>query len=273
MISTNFKLLLKCCLNEINKISKPRHKKYDSKVKYSNEYYLTMIIFMLNDVNNWKFLSKLKTYNSEAKYHYKTIYNKFRLWTSLGVFKNAYQNYKTELNSNLLLIDATSINNKYGSENIIINPEYKKKKITKLSLVTNKKGFILSVEPFDIKNKNENYSTSVHDVKMIKKNIDSIKCSDNKSKYYHLLGDKGYITQEKYELNGKKIKIITPDKKNTKNKNSKYENKKLKQRVKIENINCNIKKYERIIMRKDRKLKYFMSFVYIGCLINNITCG
>ena len=40
-------------------------------------------------------------------------------------------------------------------------------------------------------------------------------------------------------------------------------------RVKIENVNCFIKKYERIILRKDIKLKYFMSFVYIGCLINN----
>lgn len=43
----------------------------------------------------------------------------------------------------------------------------KKKKITKLSLITNNKGFIHSISPFDIKN--INYSILVHDVKMIKK--------------------------------------------------------------------------------------------------------
>lgn len=37
------------------------------------------------------------------------------------------------------VIDATSINNKYGSENIVINPEYKKKKETKLLIISNNK--------------------------------------------------------------------------------------------------------------------------------------
>ena len=122
----NYNLLMKYCLNEINKISKPKHKKYKLMTKYSNEYYLKNIFFMLNDVNNWKFLSNLKSHKS--KYHYKTIYNKFCLWVSQDIFKNAFYNYKTTVNTNLLLIDATSINNKYGSENTVINVEYKKKK-------------------------------------------------------------------------------------------------------------------------------------------------
>jgi hypothetical protein len=46
----------------------------------------------------------------------------------------------------------------------------------------------------------------------------------------------------------------------------------MKSRHKIEHVNCNIKKHERLIMRKDRKLKYFMGFVYMGCLLNNINC-
>jgi hypothetical protein len=61
--------------------------------------------------------------------------------------------------------------NKYCSENVVINPKYKKKKVTKLSLVINKNGFIHSVTYFDIKNKNDNYSTAIHDVKMINKNL------------------------------------------------------------------------------------------------------
>ena len=91
----DFNLLMKYCLDEINKKIKPKHPKYKLKVKYSNEYYLTMIFYMLNDINNWKFLSKLKNYSSETKYHYKTIYNKFCLWTRLGIFKDAFNNFKT----------------------------------------------------------------------------------------------------------------------------------------------------------------------------------
>ena len=209
----NNNLIIKLCLNEINKISKPIHSKYNSKIKYTNEYYLTMILFMLNNVNQWSFLVNLKLYKSISPYHYKTIYNKFRLWTSLGIFKNAFENYKTYFSTNLLLIDATSISNKYGSENVVLNVEYKKKKVTKLSLVTNKKGFIHSVLQFDIKNKYKSYSTAIHDVKMIDKHLIDIKNIHNKSKYFYLLADKAYKTKEKKTLSNKNIIIITPDKK------------------------------------------------------------
>ena len=30
----NYNLLIKCCFNEIDKISKPKHEKYNSKIKY-----------------------------------------------------------------------------------------------------------------------------------------------------------------------------------------------------------------------------------------------
>jgi len=266
-------IFFNCCIKEINKVTKEVHIKYKNKIKYTNEYYLNMIFYMLNDVNNWKFLSELKMYKSENKYHYKTIYNKFRLWVSLNVFENAFKNYKTDTHTNLLLIDATSINNKYGSENITLNVEYKKKKVTKLSLITDNNGFIYSITPFDIKSKGKSYYTSVHDVKMIDKSIDTITNINNESKYYHLLADKAYKTKNKYKYQNKNIKIITPDKKNAKkNKNTKFKNKKMKSRHKIEHVNCNIKKHERLIMRKDRKLKYFMGFVYMGCLLNNINC-
>ena len=40
-------------------------------------------------------------------------------------------------------------------------------------------------------------------------------------------------------------------------------------RYKIENCFGLIKQYERIIIRKDRKIKTFMSFIYIVCAIEN----
>jgi hypothetical protein len=47
---------------------------------------------MLNDINRWSFISKLKGYNSKFKYYYKTIYNKFMYWTKNKVFHNAFYN-------------------------------------------------------------------------------------------------------------------------------------------------------------------------------------
>jgi hypothetical protein len=264
------KKLIELYLIEIDKLNQKIDKnRYNT--KYTDLYYLTLILYILNDINNWSFLSKLKEYNSNFKYHYKTVYNKFLYWTKNNVFKNAFYNYHFKQNTNLLLIDATSINNKYGSENVVINPEYRKKKITKLSIVSNKNNFIHSVEVFKIKNENNNYKTAIHDVKMINKSLDKV-IVNNKSKYFNLLGDKVYKTKDNYKLDEKNIKIITPDKSNTINKNTKFKNKKLKKRIRVENVINNIKRYERVKTRKDRNIINYMSWVYISCLINNLKC-
>lgn len=260
--------LKELCLIEIDKLNKNiDSKRY--KVKYSDEYYLNFIFYILNDINRWSFIVNLKDYDSKFKFHYKTIYNKFLFWSKNKVFYNAFYNYYLKKNTNLLLIDATSINNKYGSEYIVINPEYRKKKITKLSVVSNKDNFIHSVEVFEIKNENEKYNTSIHDVKMINKSLDRV-FVNNKSKYFNLLGDKAYKTKENYKLNKKNIKIITPNKSNTINKNTKFKNKKLKKRIKVKNAINNIKRYERVKTRKDRNIITYMSWVYMASLINNL---
>ncbi len=75
---------------------------------------------------------------------------------------------------------------------------------------------------------------------MIKISLSNINVK-NKSKYFNLLGDKAYKTKEIIKLNEKLIKIITPYKKNGKNKNSKSHNEKLKKRRKIENVINNLK--------------------------------
>ena len=263
-----FDKLIDLCLIEINKLNENINRnRY--KVKYSDRYYLNFILLILNDVNNWFFISKLKDYNSNFKYHYKTIYNKFLYWSKKDIFKNAFYNFTFKKHTNLLLIDATSINNKFGSESIVINPEYKKKKITKLSIVSNELNFIHSIEVFDLKTKNENYNTSIHDVKMIEKSLKKIKIKNN-SNYFYLLGDKAYKTKKIFKLNNKIVKIITPDKSNTKNKNSKFKIKKLRKRIKVENVINKIKSYERIKTRKDRNIVTYLSWVYISSLINNL---
>ena len=235
-----------------------------------------MMMYLFNDVNNWKFLKNIDGYGNKIqkelipKYHYKTIENKFNYWTKKGIFKNAFEKYKCFINSNLMIIDSTSMINKYGSENVTINPEYRKKTCTKLSIITNEIGFILAVEPFDINKTLEDGSlTSVHDVKMIENTLNKVNLN-NGSKYYYLVGDKAYKNKYNLKLNNKKVIMITPDKKNSIIKNNIKKTNKLKKRVVVEHCNLEIKRYERCLVRKEKKINNYMSWVYIASLLNNI---
>jgi len=101
---------------------------------------------------------------------------------------------------------------------------------------------------------------------MIKKSLEKVKINNN-SNYFYLLGDKAYKNKETFKLNNK---IVIPDKSNTKNKNSDYIIKKLKKRIKVENVINKIKLFERIKTRKDRNINTYLSWVYILSLINNL---
>ena len=90
------------------------------------------------------------------------------------------------------------MNNIYLTEEIkkykndVINPENKKKKITKLSVIRTKNRFITSIEPFINKQTLKNGSkTSVQDVKMVNKTLENIKCINKKrtkNKNIYVLG-------------------------------------------------------------------------------------
>ncbi len=176
--------------------------------------------------------------------------------------------------NNTQIIDATSCSNKYGSENVTINPEYKKKKVTKVSLLCDENKIITSVSLFNIKTtskkfKNKNIKTFVHDSKTIQQTVNNVNNLINVNK---IIGDGGYKTQDLIKQKDKKITIITPNRKNQKNNlNTNHDNSILKQRYKIENVICSIKmNNERVFLRKDRKIKHFMSWFYIACLDHNI---
>ena len=283
-----------------NKIINDKYKTNKHKKYYSNEYYLINIFEMLNDINKWNSLAKLKTYNpvlinnNKSKSHYDTIRKKFIKWSKDNIFKLAFQeclNLKSINNDIELIIDSTFINNKYGIEDIGLNTDNKKKRASKLSIISDKDKFIYSVINIKInnrinkdefKNKNKNNINKckksknkkkrkgfIHDVKTIQSTLDCINTKYN-FKNITLLGDKGYINKnENYYFNGKKIYLITYKKKNQKSNNNEDENK-LKKRIYVENPIGLIKKNERIMTRKDHKIKSYMGFVYLGCLINNL---
>jgi hypothetical protein len=220
---------------------------------------------MLNDINKWETLKKLKSYNpiiingKQSKNHYITIRKKFNKWCDIGIFETAFQEYinKTQINQSIKLsIDTTFINNKYGIEDIALNIDNKKKKASKISIISDKNKFIYSILSIKInqkeiikvdKRKKENKKNIknkrvgfVHDVNTIQYSLDKI------NKIYNfdnitLMGDKGYISNNNYYYNNKEIKLLTYKKKNQK-QNKEDINIELQERIYVENTIGNLKK-------------------------------
>lgn len=231
------------------------------KKKYSNEYYFKMMHYLLNNIVNWK---DLQIINPNSKpYHYKTIHNKFIKWSYLNVFEYSYKIYNAFNNKKInhkdldLFIDCSYITNIHGSENVDFNPEYKKKKATKVSVLCNKNKEIISVYCCE--------KSTIHDVKTINNTLNNI-IINTSNKNVNIIGDKGYINSSSYFHKNKKVKIIAPNRKNMKKRSNKYNKQKLKKRYLIENVFCDLKKHNRIRNRKERKIKNYMSFFYIACL-------
>ena len=346
MLNINYDFFI-LTINVINTTFKiNNHKK-----EYSHEYYLILICQLLNNHNQWISLKFNILANNPNKFHYKSINKQFILYTKKDIFKNTF--YNTTINNvsisnnNDLLIDASMIANKLGSENVTVNCEYTKKNCTKLSFIANTDKIILSVTPYkindkeidydkinlikkqkqevkqqkkdkikqimienkdlktklinklkydkkknttenitankdieiikeEIKVKNENIiskknkiKTSIHDVMMIQTSLNNIKTRFTDIKSITLTGDLGYLSSKIYKLNNENIQLITPKRKNQKKKNTENERIKLCSRYKIENCFGLLKQYERIMIRKEKKMKTFMSFIYMACTIEN----
>jgi hypothetical protein len=115
-----------------------------------------------------------------------------------------------------LFIDVTKISNKYGSEGIAINCEYKKKNITPVTLICDQNKLPLSIANIDINKKDYNRNTSKHEIKNVQKTLNNIKLKAKEYINVNLIGDKAYITSEKFSIMDRKLQIITPKRKNQK---------------------------------------------------------
>ena len=234
---------------------------FKKKSKYSYSYYYDMFMLVLKHVNSWLSLSVTSNYGNKSKYHYTTVRKMFNKWTNHNVFKISYyemlKDYKLDkpIKGADLFIDACFISNKTGSELVGINSMYYKKNVTKLSIICDSNKIPLSITPF---------KSTTNDCKTI---IDSLTDLKLKSKV-NLIADKGYISTKinrNILFKQYKIKLIYPKKKNQKNmRMSKITKTKLRVRNKVENCIQMIKSFNRTMIRKDKKLNNFVSFLFIG---------
>ena len=243
------------------------------KRKYSFDYYIKNFIHILNDVTKWENLCLINT--NAKKFHWKSIYNEYLKWSNDGIFELAYKQFLTEHyfkmsrlvnNTNInLFIDVTKINNKYGSEKVAINVEYKKKNVTSLSVICDSNKIPLGFQYVDINVRPGKKNSFKHEIKNVQNTLDTIPINFDDHNV-NIMGDKGYVCKDKYKLGKLNLPLICPKKKNQKTKNTTEEILLLRKRHKIENLFASLKNTNRINVRKDKKIGTFMSFVYLGFL-------
>jgi len=166
-------------------------------------------------------------------------------------------------------IDTSFVPNFYGVENIGMNKFYKNKFGTKVSIVVDVNGIPISV----VVDKG-----NIHDTQFVERNMTSMLTNPNKNKsgkkYKHrskMLGDKGYDSHESrdtFEKNDFEC-VIDYNNRNTKDETKvKKLNPKekviYKKRIIVENMFSKMKKNRRLVMRYEKKLITFVSFVYMS---------
>jgi hypothetical protein len=206
----------------------------------------------------YKFYQKLCKYDILSKV-YKIIITDY-LTLTVNECKNKKLPY-------LLYTDTTLISNKLGSELIAYNPQLKKHKSTKISVVVD-----MFRNPISIKLSASNF----YDSKIFNGHLSELK-KDHPILFNSnniLLGDAAYdsipLKNVVKELNFGEL--ITPiNIRNTKDIN-KIQNKKLSfvdklffnDRPKVENIICLLKKYKRLNIRYDQKIISYKGFLLLA---------
>jgi transposase len=126
------------------------------------------------------------------------------------------------------------------------------------------------------------YGANIADVTTAEKSVDAINCRiKNDMRYTNvLIGDKGYVSKQLAQaLNLKKIRLLTPKKKNSTDRKRMSEKNRsmLKRRHRIENTFCRFDKFKRLHCRVDRHLCNYIALNQLAMIIvtlkSTISCG
>ncbi len=240
------------------------------KSKYSNEYFLDLILLVLTELQNWSSIQFIST-QSKYKYHYKTIQDKHCLWSKLNIYEEVYfnilKNYNLQNNVDTLFIDTSDIYNKNGIECIGFGGQNKKKKKSLLSVICDKNKNVYACILVESTENIKKVKTFPHDINTVISTLDSAIDHGIKIKNTNLVGDKGYISKDlKNKLKERNINFVYPSRKNAKIKTPIDDKIHLKNRYVIENLFADIKKYNRICMRKDILKCTYIGFVYLALM-------
>lgn len=218
--------------------------------KLSNRKVIELVCLLLHKGMAWR---DLKLFDVS----YSAVYKRFHNWVRRGVFKMAWSKLLHKYSASRLttdvhwfkelFIDSTMIKNVCGVDGLGKNPTDRGRMATKLSVICDYDQIPISACFFP---------ANVTDVTTTIQSVDAVECSVRKDGRYSnvLIGDKGYIsTVVKEALRQRRICLLTPAKKNARNKKrNKLERSRLKRRHCIENLFCRLDKFKRLLLRQDR---------------------
>lgn len=114
--------------------------------------------------------------------------------------------------------------------------------------------------------------TLQHDSQTIEKTLDNLLINTNKCRKIYLIGDKGYMRSQKDKkqiFDNYKVEVVHPNKKNQKEQTSNKNKILLKKRYVIENVFANLKKFDRICVRKDKLTTTFTGFLFMATILTS----
>lgn len=153
----------------------------------------------------------------------------------------------------------------YGVNCKATNPEYRKKKCTKLSVISDESKNIISINYDSTHLSPQNNVSFNHDLLMVQNNLDDMFINLPMDKIIKLCGDKGYISRKRFRLNNnRRIKIISPKRKNQRTRNTSKEKELLKKRRIVEITLAKLKKYNRVVIRRDKLIDTYMGFIFLA---------
>jgi transposase len=226
--------------------------------KCTNKDYLKYMFYVLKQGIGWEYLKDTLVKGN-------TVQRKYNEWSKKGIFKlawliiiNIYSTFKLDFTD--LYIDASHVKNELGVESVGANFYDRFRKATKLSIICDNLGIPIGMH-ID--------KSNIHDINLMMQTINSIPIDISTSNF--LIGDKGYIGSKQTKEIYKKycVKLITPSRKNAKNKKNNKD--KLKNRYIVERTFSWFKKYQRLCRRKDKLKVNFESFIFFGA--TNITAN
>lgn len=236
---------------------------------YTLEFYLKCILYALKNSCNWRDIFGPVMPENIKKPNWNSVYQTFKYFSDNDIFKKAYIYYLKKYSkkkgiSKYILTDTTVIINKYGVNNVSKSKEYKCKKVTKISFITDVDGMPFSVLLKPAKN----------DAKILVEQLQQEMMIDIKLNSKCLLADAGYYCKQvKDELTKLNCEyIIRPNNRNTKDKNKQAkltdaEYKIYKKRVKIENAFSVLKSARRLNIRYEKFSRSFEAFIYLQLIL------
>jgi len=239
--------------------------------KYSIDQIMDVIEYVLITGSSWRSLN-LPIF-ANTGFRWQSFYYHFKKFSKNHVFGNVYKEliskyFKTNVSGKLkyLSIDTSFVKNEYAS-NVAFNGYYKKKRLSKLSLVVDSNGVPLSTVLA---------RGNINDSKLLDRNIQNMlinivpKTQNNKHKRYFLADasyDTANVRQTITSMNitpmirhiQRKRKDMTQNKRFTKKETSIYN-----RRIIIENCFSWLYKNRRTNKRYDKSNSTYMSFVYMA---------